>query len=86
VKFYKNKRADIPAITQFGELLSSFNEKVKGLLITNSQITSSAKNSIKYLKANEIDIRVVDSTEIKLLLLKHNKLIKKYFSDSKVGK
>jgi uncharacterized ubiquitin-like protein YukD len=86
IKFYKDRRADVREIIQFGDFLASNKDKIKGLLITNSQITSDAKNSLKHLKDKGINIRVLDRTEIKFLLLKHNELIRNYFSDSRVIK
>jgi hypothetical protein len=80
IKFYRQGRADLKSIHQLVGYMSSLPARSKGLLITNGQLTSAARDWLKSAEANSrVDIRVVDGTELKRLLLQNRNLIKKYF-------
>ncbi|HEX8397542.1 MAG TPA: TIR domain-containing protein [Pyrinomonadaceae bacterium] len=80
-KFYKQSRADVKTIEAFLFTLAKLEHKNCGLLITNSQLTSAAQSHLEHLNSVlKKDVRIIDSTELKSLLLKYNDLIKKYFS------
>lgn len=80
IKFYRQARADLKSIHQLVGYMSSLPARSKGLLITNGQLTSAARDYLKLAEANSrVDIRVVDSTELKRLLLQNRNLINKYF-------
>jgi len=80
VKFYHESRADLKSIHQLAGYLSSLPEHCKGLLVTNSQLTSAAREWLASAESKDrIQIRVIDGTELKRLLLQHKDLIHKYF-------
>lgn len=80
VKFYHKSRADLKSIHQLADYLLSLPEHYKGLLVTNSQLTSAAREWLTSAESkSRIQIRVVDGTDLKRLLLQHKDLIYKYF-------
>ncbi len=83
VKAYRSGRASTQVIQQLANYISSSPVKSKGLLITNSQLTSAALSSlIKITTERQIDIRVIDGMYLKSLLLHNDDLIMKYFVKS----
>ena len=82
LKFYKNSKADLKSIHQFTDNLMVLPENYKGLLITNSVITSASNEWLDYnRKSKRIEIKIIDSTELKRLLLKKKKIVNKYFKN-----
>jgi len=80
VKFYRQARADLRSIRHLVDYLSRLPIRSKGLLITNGQLTSASRDWLKSAEAkNRIEIRVIDGTELKRLLLQHRDLVNKYF-------
>jgi hypothetical protein len=80
VKLYKSGRADLRSISQMFEAIGTMPENYKGLIVTNGQVTSAARSWLESAQETERDeIRVIDGTELKRLLLKHPALIRKYF-------
>jgi len=81
IKFYRQGRADLKSIHQLVGYLSRLPARNKGLLITNGQLTSAAREWLKSTEASSrVEIRVIDGTELKRLLLQHRDLIEKYFT------
>lgn len=79
-KFYRQSRADLKSIAQFLVNLSVFARTNRGLIVTNSQLTSVALEHLTSLESKTgQEIRVIDGTELKRLLIKHNDLVRKYF-------
>jgi len=80
VKFYRNARADLNAMRQMASYLERLPGQYKGLIITNGQLTSAAREWLA-LAENEhrIEVRVVDGTELKRLLLNNPQLVDRYF-------
>lgn len=80
VKLYSNSRLDISSIQQIkSQLLSNINYN-KALIVTNGYLTSASKQALDLIKSKEqIDIRVIEGSELKRLLLNNNTLINKYF-------
>ncbi len=80
IKFYRQARVDLRLIRQLVGYLSTLSARSKGLLITNGQLTSAAQDLLKSIgERNPVEIRVIDGTELKRLLLQHRNLIEKYF-------
>jgi hypothetical protein len=80
LKFYKQSRADFRSIRQLVSYLSRLSIRSKGVLITNSQLTSVTQDWLKSAETkNRIEIRVIDGTELKRLLLQRQDLVNKYF-------
>lgn len=79
-KFYRQSRADLKSISQFLVHLSVLERTNRGLLVTNSQLTSVALEHLANLESKTgKDVRVIDGTELKRLLIKHEDLVRKYF-------
>lgn len=79
-KFYRESRADLKTIHQLTGYLASLPESFKGLLVTNGQITSAANQWLESIESQRrIEIRVLDGTDLKRLLLQHNDLVNKFF-------
>ncbi len=79
-KFYRNERVSLQALRQMVGYMVTVTGAHKGLVITNSQLTSV---SVKFLqdvteKAGR-EIRVIDGTELRALLLRYPELVKRYF-------
>jgi Holliday junction resolvase-like predicted endonuclease len=86
VKFYRQARADLKSIRQLVEYLTRLPAQSKGLLVTNGQLTSAAKDWLNSAKAkSRVEIRVIDGTELKRLLLQHGDLVSKYFVKKNTG-
>jgi len=86
VKRYPHSKADLMSLNQLALLLKSSPSIKKGLLVTNSSLTSAAKEWLEYLNKEGISISVIDGMELKELLLRHQDLIQKYFPSEKVTK
>jgi hypothetical protein len=60
--------------------MSRLPARSKGLLVTNGQLTSAARDWLASAEAqSRIEIRVIEGTELKRLLLQHKELVNKYF-------
>lgn len=82
-RFYRQSRADLKTISQFLLRLSLLEPNNRGLLITNSQLTSVALEHLVALRSKTgTDLRVIDGTELKRLLIRHKDLVTKYFRDN----
>lgn len=80
VKHYPKSKADLMALTQFAASLKRSANIRKGILVTNSSLTSTAREWLEHLnKAEEVSISVIEGVEFKELLLRHQDLIQKYF-------
>lgn len=80
VKRYKSGRADLKSISQMFQTIGSMPENYKGLIVTNGQVTSATRSWLESAKETKRDeIRIIDGTELRRLLLKHPALIQKYF-------
>jgi restriction endonuclease Mrr len=81
VKAYREKRVSPATIRQLLGYLASTSFDTKGLLVTNSRLTSVAREFLSdaTLKAGR-DVRVIDSTELTSLLLHQPDLVSRYFS------
>jgi hypothetical protein len=80
VKAYRQQRVSLETIQKLVEFLASTPSDTKGLVITNSRLTSVAREflSSATLKAGR-DVRVIDGTELTNLLLRQPDLVDRYF-------
>jgi hypothetical protein len=80
IKFHKNSRADISSLSELSHFLQSRPLGVNGVLITNGQLTSTAR---EWIESNEeskrISIAVVDGTQLRELVLKYPDVIDMFF-------
>lgn len=80
VKFYKQSRADITSLRQISQIIDSSPSEYNGVIITNGQLTSSAKdwlnnNNIK----SKINITIIDGIKLKQLILRYPDLVNEFF-------
>jgi hypothetical protein len=79
-KFYRKERASLSALHQLVGSLAGFPSNYKALLVTNSLLTSYAKDWLAGIRtAKEKDIRIIEGPELKNLLLRFPELINQYF-------
>jgi hypothetical protein len=80
VKAYRQQRVSLATIQKLVGFLASTPSDTKGLVITNSRLTSVAREflSSATLKAGR-DVRVIDGTELTSLLLRQPDLVDRYF-------
>ena len=84
VKLYRDKRADLRSIRQIASYLLMLPAHYKGLLVTNGQITSTARKWLdSFQKNNRIEIRILEGTDLKHILLRNTKLVNKYFTNTR---
>lgn len=82
VNAYK-RRTDLSSLHAFAGSLSLRKESIRGLFITTSQLTSSAREWLEHThKRGGPKISVLEGTELKRLILTKKRLINKYFSES----
>lgn len=83
VKHYREQRASISALRQLIGALMTSSKPSKGLLVTNSRLTSEARSFLSETKSrHDQTLRVLDGTELTNLLLQHPKLVRKYFASA----
>ena len=80
VKHYKNQRVSVDAVRQMVSYMTMLAGAKKGLAVTSSQLTSVAQEVLAELTTNlRTELRVIEGTELKRLLLEHPQLVKRYF-------
>lgn len=80
VKFYSQSRADLASLRQLVDYMQGLSPRNKGLLVTNGQLTSAARDWLASAEAQyRMRIRVIDGAELRRLLLQHKDLVDKYF-------
>ncbi len=80
VKHYKNQRVSVDAVRQMVSYMTMLPGAKKGLVVTSGQLTSVAQEVLAELTTNlRTELRVIEGTELKRLLLEHPQLIKRYF-------
>lgn len=82
VKHYKNQRVSVDAIRQMASYIEALPGANKGVVVTNGQLTSVAQDFLTELTSKlRTDLRVVDGTELRRLLLEHPEIVKRYFGE-----
>jgi TIR domain/Restriction endonuclease len=80
VKHYKNQRVSVDAVRQMVSYMTMLPGAKKGLVVTSAQLTSVAQEVLAELTTNlRTELRVIEGTELKRLLLEHPQLVKRYF-------
>jgi hypothetical protein len=80
VKLYKSGRADLRSISQMFQAIGTMPANYKGLIVTNGQVTSAARSWLESARDTQRgEIKVIDGTELRRLLLLHPALIRRYF-------
>lgn len=82
-KLYRDKRPSLSVVEQISHSILNFPMPAKGLIITNSFLTSVSKQWLtSFSKEKHIYIRLIEETELKRLLLQHENIVEKYFLHS----
>ena len=85
-KFYRKERVSTRTLNQLVGYILGISNSHNIALITNSQLSSYAKNWLKNIQSKErLPIRLVEGPELKKLLLKYPVLIDKYFINTNRG-
>lgn len=80
VKLYKEQRVSVSTIRQMLGYLAALPGSAKGLLITNGQLTSEARKFLSDVNNRYgRELRSIDGTELKSLLLQKPNLTRRYF-------
>jgi hypothetical protein len=80
VKHYKNQRVSVEALRQMIGYMTTLPGARKGLVVSSAQLTSAAQDVLAELTTRaRVELRVIDGTELKQLLLQHPELVKRYF-------
>lgn len=80
VKLYRNERVSLQALRQMIGYMVTVAGSHKGLVVTNSQLTSVATKYLEDItKKSGRDLRIIDGTELRGLLLRHPALVARYF-------
>lgn len=80
IKLYLTERPSLKTVKEFVSYISSLPVSYKGLFVTNSHFTSSVYNWLESTQRSErVEIKLLDRTDLKKLLLKDYRLIAKYF-------
>lgn len=81
LKLYREARVSLRSIKYLALHVSQFPSTHRGLLITNGQLTSVARDYLAdATKSARIDLRVIDGTELRQLLSKRPDIVSRYFS------
>lgn len=82
-KFYREQRVSVSALRQLIGLLMTSSAVNKGLLVTNSRLTSVAREFLyEATEKYRNEIRVIDGTELTNLLIQRPGLIRRHFPRS----
>ncbi len=80
VKLYRRDRVSISSIHEMVGRLMSFTGSSKGLIVTNSQLTSVAREFLDdFSIKSRAEVRIIDGAELRQLLLRHPDLVRLYF-------
>jgi hypothetical protein len=79
-KFYPRERASVRGLQQLAMYLHDAPENVRGLLVTNGQLTSEARGFLEQVDtATRKRLNVLEGSELRRLLAQHPDLIERYF-------
>ena len=80
LKFHKDSRADITSLLKLSGYLEERPVGVNGVLITNGQLTSAAREWVELnQRSKRTSITIVDGTQLRELVLKYPDLIDRFF-------
>lgn len=80
VKFYRDQRVSVSALRQMLGYLMTSPQVDKGLVVTNSLLTSVARDFLYETSVRSgLELRVIDGTELTNLLCQYPRLVERYF-------
>jgi hypothetical protein len=81
-KFYHNQRVSVKSLHQLLGYLAAAPGAQKGLMVTNGQLTSAARDYlVDAQRKSGHEIRVLDGTELTSLISRHPQLVQRYFAE-----
>lgn len=82
IKFRKDSRADISALHQLSSRLEQSPLETNGVLITNGQLTSTAREWVEEnRKKKRTSITIVDGTQLREMLIRYPALVDRFFPE-----
>lgn len=79
IKSYKSGRADLKSISQMFHLIDILPHEAKGLIVTNSQLTSAARAWLESaVQGRRRQVRILDGTDLKEILLRHPDIARRH--------
>jgi hypothetical protein len=78
-KLYHKQRADLGSLHKMAAYLTAHKSRPKGLLVTNTQLTSVARNWLQSNPNLSEKLRVIDGVELRRLLLQYPQIVQKFF-------
>ncbi|MCB8745829.1 restriction endonuclease [Rhodoferax sp. U2-2l] len=82
IKYRNDSRADISALHQLSSRLERFPLETNGVLITNGQLTSTAREWVEEnRKRKRTSITIVDGTQLREMLIRYPALVDQFFPE-----
>lgn len=82
-KLYTHQRVSVKAIQQLASLVALTPSRTRGLLVTNTQLTSVARDYIAELdRRPDVRLRMLDGVQLKQLLRQFPHVIRRHFGDN----
>ena len=82
IKFRSDSRADISSLYQLSTRLEKFPLETNGVLITNGQLTSTAREWVEQnRKKKRTSITIVDGIQLREMLIKYPALVDRFFPE-----
>ena len=79
-KLYKAERVSLRSLRQMVSYMETMPNLHKGLVVTNSQLTSVATESLKTISERAArEVKVIDGTELRALLLRNPDIVARHF-------
>ena len=80
VKLYQDQRVSVSVLSRVLNILTTSDGSHRGLIITNSRLTSIARNFLAdSIRTSGRELRVIDGTELANLLIQHPEIVRAYF-------
>jgi len=80
-KVYQDERVSVSALGQIFETLRKSPGATRGLVVTNSRLTSVAREFLSdSIESSGRELRIIDGTELSGLLIRYPNLVQRYFS------
>lgn len=82
IKYRNDSRADISALRELSSRLERFSLETNGVLITNGQLTSTAREWVEEnRKKKRTSITIVDGTQLREMLIRYPALVDQFFPE-----
>jgi len=79
IRFAKRGGSSVRLLHHLASVVTSYGSGARGLLVTNSQLTSVAAKTLEELNVGGVKVRVIDGPELRTFLLSQPDLIIEFF-------